>query len=661
MKFAVVFAIVAGSFLAALASSPDVGGVVIDPSKGQLEVAEAITVTFPSAMVAPDIIDSEDPPHPFVIAPKLPGTFLWKSQTECVLTVGDPVRPGTTYRFSLPPGLKDLSGKTIEANEWGTEFTTAPFRISPPEDSTAATVLGSHPQMHLESNYKVSFAEAAQHIYLQDKDTFARYAVDVLKPRSDEDAEINGTEFSVISREDLPPNRSFDLVIDGLLDLKARCPLAHLQAFPVGTTRPLALKWVGAFNNPLEAPVIRADFNDKIDPATVTPSTFQVTPEVPHLKLVAREDEVVAEGDFDIAQHYTVTIAPGIKGERGYSFPSQERWGATFKKKKSTVIFPGSEQILQRSRRGLKFAFYQVNTDLLAWNLAAIPVEQLAAVSARIREFDKEEVNPLTGKTVRDPRTGFDKMKETELLVKAFDLKVTASGRFAGSTADEQVLRTIEWSPPDLQRLSGPYLLEVYGYGEDGHFVGNHAIVCFSDAMMTQKRSATRMTVRLSRMSDGIPLPDAAVRVFTPENFDLAQTTTDKDGLASFSLERLFPKKGSQAHLYVAETPDGPAFQFLEATPYSSGHPDPNAVQPALRSFVLLDRNLYRPGQTVKMRGFARRQSVQDYTSPRPMPWSGGSRRRAGRHASRRGRCRWSREAGTRSGMCRPGRPWASM
>ncbi len=608
MRFLPIVAFLAGfSISAASASSVDAGGIVLEPAPGRLEVSQAITITFPSAIVAPDVIDSENAPPPFLIEPHLPGTYRWKSQTECVFTVGDSVRPGATYRFSLPPNLKDLSGKALDAN-WGAEFTTDPFKISAP-DGGAGSNLNSRPQVHLESNYKVSFAEAAQHIYFQDRDIFTRYAVDVLKPRGDEDPEINGTEFSVTPRQELPPGRAFDLVIDGLLDLATRCPLSHLEAFAVGTTQPLALKWVGAFNNPLETPVIRACFNDSIEASTVLASSFSITPEVPHLKIVASGDQITAEGDFDIAQHYKVTVDTGIKGERGYSFPQPERWGATFPKKKSTVIFPGSEQILQRSKRGLKFAFYQVNTDLLEWSIAPIPVEQLAAVEARIREFDTPEVNPLTGKSVHDPRTGFDKLKQTELLMKAFDLKAAATGRFAGSTNDGQVLRNLEWYPTDLQPLSGPYLIEVYGYGSDGHFVGNHAIVSFSDAMMTQKRSATRMTVRLSKMSDGLPLAGSAVRVFTPENFDLAESVTDKDGIASFALERLFPKKGSQAHLYVAETPDGPAFQFLDATAYASGHPDPAADAPALRSFVLLDRNLYRPGQTVKMHGFVRRQA----------------------------------------------------
>src|SRR5689334_1523087 len=63
-------------------AKPDAGGILIDPSSGEISEGTQITITFPVAMVAPDLIDEGDQPAPFVSEPKLGGTFLWKSQTE---------------------------------------------------------------------------------------------------------------------------------------------------------------------------------------------------------------------------------------------------------------------------------------------------------------------------------------------------------------------------------------------------------------------------------------------------------------------------------------------------------------------------------------------------------------------------------------------------
>src|SRR5262249_27353711 len=56
---------------------------------------------------------------------------------------------------------------------------------------------------------------------------------------------------------------------------------------------------------------------------------------------------------------------------------------------------------------------------------------------------------------------------------------------------------------------------------------------------------------------------------------------------------------------FIADTATGPALQFAEATAYSSGTdsaPSPNKPN----AEIVTDRNLYRPGHTVKMKGLAR-------------------------------------------------------
>ena len=77
-------------------AKPDAGGVGIEPSRGKIAEGDTITITFPVAMVAPELIDVGDQPLPFVSEPKLDGTFLWKSQTEGVFTVSGVVAERTS-------------------------------------------------------------------------------------------------------------------------------------------------------------------------------------------------------------------------------------------------------------------------------------------------------------------------------------------------------------------------------------------------------------------------------------------------------------------------------------------------------------------------------------------------------------------------------------
>ena len=85
---------------------------MIEPSSGKIAEGDTITITFPVAMVAPDLIDVGDQPPPFVSEPKLDGTFLWKSQTEGVFTVSGVVA-GARHRLTLCSGAEGRDGQTV--------------------------------------------------------------------------------------------------------------------------------------------------------------------------------------------------------------------------------------------------------------------------------------------------------------------------------------------------------------------------------------------------------------------------------------------------------------------------------------------------------------------------------------------------------------------
>ena len=593
---------------------PDAGGIMIEPSRGKIAEGDTITITFPVVMVAPELIDVGDQPVPFVSEPKLEGTFLWKSQTEGVFTVSGVVA-GARHRLTLAPGLKDATGKPFVVKDWSAEFTTPKFAIT--SDFGERKQLPARPQIYLDSTYAVRLDEAAQHIYFQDRESRQRFAVEVIQTTEDKSAgSLDATGFRVAPRESLPVGRTFDLIVNGLVDAKSRRPLPYLQVMPVGKTEPLKVQWLGAFNHALEDPAIRIKFNDYIDPVDATPEQIRVEPAVEKMKLLASNDEIEITGSFDLKQHYKVTISPELKGDRGYGLTAESHWGATFRPKESCLIFPAT-QVFARARQELRFAFFQVNTPQVTWKLARIPAEKLSMVSARVKEFEKDATDPVTGKAITDPRTGFAKQFQTELLVDAFQLPVSASGTFDATSGDTETRRDVRCTPavasakagtpPANEAFGGPYLFEASAVLPDGRIVGNRSIICVNDYLLTQKRSPDKVIVRLAKMSDGSSVSGVTVRAVTEENIELARAITDKDGMAEFARDTVFPKvrNSKGTHLFIADTPAGPALQFAEATAYSSGNDYARAARRS-HAEIITDRNLYRPGQTVKMKGLVR-------------------------------------------------------
>src|SRR5258708_32251166 len=114
--------------------------------------------------------------------------------------------------------------------------------------------------------------------------------------------------------------------------------------------------------------------------------------------------------------------------------------------------------------------------------------------------------------------------------------------------------------------------------------------------------------MRLAKMSDANSVAGVTIRALTDENIELARAVTDKEGIAEFSKDKVFPKttdsNAKNTHLFIADTSTGPALQFAEATAYSSGidsAPSPNSPH----AEIMTDRNLYLPARTAKMKRVA--------------------------------------------------------
>ncbi len=583
-------------------TKPDAGGVVIEPSQGNITPGDEITITFPTAMVPADRIDVADQTPPFASDPKIEGTFLWKSQTEGVFAVRGVV-PGAHHRLTLIPKLADAAGKPINAPGWSAEFRAPAFSLS--TDFEKREHLSAQPQIGLDATYDVKLTEVAEHVYFQDRDSQARFPVEVIQSSDEKvtDPPI-GRSFRVTPRAPLPVGRTYDLVVNGLVDAKSRRPLQYLKVFPAGKTEPLKVDWVGAFNHPLDEPAIRIKFTDSLDPAETTPAKIRIEPAIPEMQLLASDDQVVVKGKFDLAKRYSITISPDLKGDRGYGLTSESHWFATFHPKEAAIVFPGS-QFFMRARQDLRFSFFQINAPAVTWKLAQIPMEKLGPVTARVREFEKNATDPITGKDVIDPRTGFAKEFQTELLVDAFGLPVVGSGKFEATSGDASVKRDVHCPAPKNASFSGAYLLEASARLSDGRIIGNRSIVCSSDFILTQKRLPASVVLRVAKMSDAKPAAGVTVRAVTSTNVELARAVTDQQGLATFLRDKLFPKKSDNVHLFIADTSQGPALQFANGQTYSSPNDDVGLTRKP-HAEIITDRNLYRPGQLVKMKGMMR-------------------------------------------------------
>src|SRR5207237_8475145 len=123
------------------------------------------------------------------------------------------------------------------------------------------------------------------------------------------------------------------------------------------------------------------------------------------------------------------------------------------------------------------------------------------------------------------------------------------------------------------------------------------------DFILTQKRTPATAVIRVTKMSDAQSVPGTTVRAVTTENIELDRAVTDKNGIAVFLRDKIFPEKKPGTHLFIADTANGPAIQFADGSTYSSSGGGGYASPLKPHAEIITDRNLYRPGQAVQMKG----------------------------------------------------------
>ncbi len=586
------FAVVIGASNA-LAADAAAGGIKVDTDPDEaLEPYTSFTILFPEPMVAPDRIDAADVQSPLAITPALDAEFRWRTQSMGMWRINGPRIPGQTYRFRLRDGLTDLAGNFLPAAEWGLDLTAPGLEVS--EEYGERERLSARPQVPLMFNFPMDLRTVADGVWFQNRATRQRFPAEVMlnyaAGESGDAVDVTEAElpipsgFRVRPRDSLPVGQAYDLVVENPRDATGGGTLAYPNVFALGTTRPLVVDYVAARNRPREKPMVEVKFDVPLADGSPPNGALTFDPPVSNLRLRKEGQYLYADGDFNTTQRYIVTISDEVRGNRGFPLAAPSRWGATFRPKEATLMFPGGV-IRQRTALGLRFALLQANTGPVTWQLARIPLQRLA-------ELRKAAAESTT--TTPDPAPN--------LLIDRFGLDVIATGEIDASTGDREEFRRIEWIPDDPRRLSGPFVIEATARDSEGRTIANSAFLSFNELVFTQKTSADTTYLHLASMAAGEPQSDIPVRVVTAALTDIASATTDASGTAAFPADVF-----TGASYFIADTPDGPAVELTGTTgrfPSGSFSRSPR-VQPFL-GIIVPDRPLYRPGQNVSFKGFLR-------------------------------------------------------
>jgi uncharacterized protein YfaS (alpha-2-macroglobulin family) len=642
------------------------------PKKGTLArlwQSGRIAITFSTAMVPPDKVSTFarplEQPCPIVLDPLLDVHWKWVSQTEGELRppvnytphdFGVAVRR-IMYRARLRKDLRDLEGKLVDPQNWGVQFVDDSFVLSGVEflnvvrksesqgrnkpaseeeasdeadaesapgkeqggkpaieQRTMGDKLPARPRVRLEFSRDVKVQDVARAVLFEDSSSHEQFPVE---------ANIEGVQTEspqgwvlIEPVKPLPPGRTYLLVVERISASPSGEQLPRQRVLPAGTTYPITIKVVAGYNQPVKGAFIRVRANKPFDPESATTQSIIVEPPIANLKIdrdVRNGRTIELRGDFDPKKVYKVTLKASLRSVDQFALETDSVWTARFPAKRPAIIARQPPFFFQRATASsVLCSFLQVNTGKLEWKLAAVPPQKLPEIQSRLREFG-EFVTNAKGEIVTDLNKGEHLRRPTQLLIPALGLPVVASAGFDASNGDRETARRINWKPNDHQ--PGLYLLEISGQDALGRTIGNRSLISRSNWVITEIQTTNDFIVRIAGMSDGRPAPGIPVQILGRNGYLNPPAATDVHGEVRFNPVGTGPQ-GNPNLAILAGTPGHQCVQLLNAPKFSAGQQVFRGSGIDQIDMIVLDRNLYRPGELVKIKGFRRNVQNEQLSLP---------------------------------------------
>ena len=640
---------------------------------------QGIRVTFPTPMVDLEMLRRDGMPSPIILQPTVEVEWRWLSQTEgrlimpdCFVVDNIPgfVSPAATifhvrYTVKLRPGLKDLAGNPVGPKDLGVAYEDDDFAVtsieflnapssnggsteednskSPAnEDNTEKSVgegaknndegskntqkeeeaiqsrnpadpLPARPRVRLEFSRDVLPRDVVEAVYFQDHKTYERFPVEV---NLEERQQLSAQGWLLVEpTQPLPVGRGFDLIIDRIQTPTTGEKLPHLLDVTGGTTYEPKIVAVAGYNEPLKGAFIRvvADQSFDTDPGNLHRVTIE--PSNVERRIIPTGNGFEIYANFDSSAQYRLRLKAGLLSNDGFPLAEDSVWNITFKPKRPAVILPERYIFQRASSPYVRCSLVQVNTDILDWEIAQIPLDKLATVCDRVREFGYY-VKDEQGKPQYDPNSGENLYQQTDLLIPSLELPVVASGELAASWDDLETSRRIEWKPGNSD--PGLFLVEIVGRDSQGRRVGNRSIISRGDCMVTQQDFPTTTVLRVANMADAMPVAEIPVQILDSSGKFAGPIQTDSNGEAVFDG---FIDKDSKV---LVGPPGQQCMQLVDLPVFASGSlASRTQEEPNLSCVIVTDRNVYRPGEKVKFKAFVRKLQSEKPTIPKDeqVPW----------------------------------------
>lgn len=594
--------------------------VVLSSPRGEmseLDPKQTIVIGFNQPMVPLRPV-STDPKVDFVeIVPRIEGRFRWKGSATLVFEPAEPLPWATRFQVKVKKqGLTSWSRQEMKS-DFSFDFTTPTVALKYTLPWEGSSAQGSQDPLYLHFNQPIKAEQLAGFVEVRQSDARGSEVVTPLDLRAyteeDRKAEAQAAELQeayelpreegkvvgetthclvATPRKPLLPGCSSQIVLKA--GARGSGPVAASQERLLSfTTRPkFALRQLDLKNlNPesglylsFTTPVSAAELRKvvTISPPVALPEYDEgdyTTPE-PYLG-----------GDLKPNTRYTLTVAGSLKDRYGASLGSDQQWVITTSDYTPQLLGPEGTGVL----------------ELLGGKQIPYGIRNLSRLEARHRKLTPAEVvaiqaapNSLYSSQPYSPPGGF-----------------SSSLSMGGSNSRNEVEQRSLKLPG-----GGLYYLQVDGSDS----LSQRSLVAVSDIGVTAKYSPDQCLVYTTSLANAAPVSGVSVQLLDKAGRTLWTGSTDDQGFcqapgwAQLKLPKTDDYSSPDLWVFVQK---GDSQTFCHSQGYNSVGPWAFDIDylsdPAARRFQALcfsERGVYRPGETVQIKGSVRELNQGDWKLP---------------------------------------------
>lgn len=589
-----------------------------------------IDLVFDLAVVSPESIGTTTENRLAAIQPALPGKLLWKAHNIAELQLESPPAMNTTYVFSIRGGMKHLDGSAIPegvisriasesfrplgcqatGNRWSDEYSlsTASWvmhfndAVDPAAFAKRIQFVNhqglAHPARVEPVTYETMGYSGSK---IRPWDARGRNQESLPSPVGDDTAPH---AVMITPATPLPPAQKWQIILPkGSPNRSASARTTEDFLQNIGDIAPFRVNSMRAVTE-VDCPrAIQIDFNSPLPeklPDTLFSNLLTIHPRPEQLSAEADGKTLRITGSLDAADQYSVSIRAPFSSRSGHALENTRTEDLRFEHLEPELSLPSNHEA-QYAKGSRSYSFRTVNVSS-----AHIRIKQLTG-GGLIRTFQGYQNYTGSG------YNGENISPTAPLPWSMVDGPQIAQRDFQPSNQqiDTSSETTFAWDEILDGKTTGVFFLDATGQPHAKSPTGTQrrnaqAIIQLTDIGLAWKTTPKETFVQAFSCDSGKPLAQVSLELFGEDAQPLHSATTDAAGLARMprdaKVRHLLARLGED--LFVTAFDDTLSTVGLWHFPVRTSWLKPGEV--SRRAFLFTDRPLYRPGETIRLKGIIR-------------------------------------------------------